>query len=90
MSIVTTVEQMITLGFKNGMSFAQVTARVPTLAAKQMRITVPQFHQQFDEESLETIDEMVKRITQQFTPEEQAAILARTGKDVSPASRRAN
>jgi hypothetical protein len=79
----TTVEEMIILGFRNGMSFAQVEARIPALASKKLGINVKQFHRHFEDATAETLNTMVKRVVSQFTPEEQVEIAARKGTNIS-------
>lgn len=78
--ILKTVEGMIVQGLRNGMSLEQIKERVPSVAARQLNLTIDQFHRQFEAEAdgdVTNLNIMVQQIVSQFTPEEQRAIANR-------------
>jgi len=78
MQIETTVSTMITTALKRGMSFKQVRDRVPALAAKQLGISVPEFHAQLAKLECRTgFEGLVVRVVSQFSPAERAEIARR-------------
>jgi hypothetical protein len=80
MSVIENLEPMLVQGFKNGMSFKQVKARIPGLCARKMGITEQQFHAMLEAEAGprdRALNDLVERIVAQFTPAEQRAIALR-------------
>jgi len=78
--ILKTVEGMIVQGLRNGMSLDQIKDRVPVVAARQLNLTVSEFHRKFEAEAdgdVTNLNMMVQQIISQFTPEEQRAIAKR-------------
>ena len=80
MSVIATLEPMLVQGFKNGMSFKQIKARIPALAARKLNITEAEFHAQLEAESGprdRALDDLAQRVVSNFTPSEQRAIALR-------------
>lgn len=80
MQVLVVLEPMLVQAFKNGMSFKQVKARVPALAARKMGITEAQFHVLLEESSGPrdcNFDTLAQRVISQFSPAEQRAIALR-------------
>ena len=73
-----TLTEMTTQGLRNGMSFKQIHARIPTLCAQRVGITLPEFHERVN--ALELKDGFVSfvyTIVNSFTPAEQQTIARR-------------
>lgn len=80
MQVLVVLEPMLVQAFKNGMSFKQVKARIPGIAAKKMGITEAQFHVLLEEASGphdRAFDDLALRVVSQFSPAEQRAIALR-------------
>lgn len=78
--LLATLESMIYEGLRNGMSFKQIKARIPAIAARKLNITVQQFHAQLEAEAGprdRALDVMAQRIAAKFSPAEQLAIARR-------------
>ena len=80
MQVLAVLEPMLVQAFKNGMSFKQVKARVPALAARKMGVTEAKFHDLLEEASGprdRAFDDLAQRVISNFTPSEQRAIALR-------------
>jgi hypothetical protein len=82
--LLSTLETALETALRNGMSFKQLSQRIPAHVAKQLGITVQQFHAQLEEvyavggEPFFTIFADV--LARKFTPAERAAIARRESK----------
>jgi hypothetical protein len=68
--VVKTTNENITTALRNGMTLKQISDRVPAITAKQLKLTVSEFHTKLNELSDYTIDVMVMLIVNSFSDEE--------------------
>ena len=64
------LEIAVEKAIRNKMSYAQAYERLPGFVARQLGITVAEFHEALSLEGPNAMDQMADRVLSRFTPEE--------------------